>query len=66
MTKPTPLFMFDLIAAIIGLVLFVFTLWTIATLHNAAMDRQAEAILNPPMCITDTQQDIPCPKGEDQ
>lgn len=57
MTRPTPLF----VAAIVGLVLLVFSLWIIATLHNAAINKRAEAILNPPMCITNTGQDIPCP-----
>jgi len=62
MNRPTPLF----VLVITTIALTVFSLWIIATLHSAAINRRAEAILNPPMCITETGQDIPCPQGENQ
>jgi hypothetical protein len=59
MYKPTENF----ILAMTVLLLLVGSLWIIATLYTAAMDRQAQDILDPPMCVSETgHKEVPCPQ----
>jgi len=53
------------VLAITTIALTVFSLWVFATLVENTRNKHTEAMLNPPMCITDTGRDIPCP-GSDQ
>ena len=59
MTKPTPFF----VLALVAIVLSIITVTIVFTAHNAAMDRQAERILNPQMCVSESgHKKVPCPE----
>ncbi len=58
--RPTPLF----VLAITTIILVTASVWIIATLHNAAIDRQADKLLR--TCVSETgHKPMPCPE-EDQ
>lgn len=59
MTKPTPFF----VLALVAIVLSVIAAAIVFTAHNAAMERQADRILNAPMCVSETgHKKVPCPE----
>jgi len=60
--KPTPFF----VAALVGLILIMTTMWIIATLHNNAVNQAADRILNPPVCRTIGNKQVPCPTEDEK
>jgi len=48
--KPTTNF----ISAIIGIAFLLVSLWIIATIYTAAIDRQATSVLNTPICSSES------------
>lgn len=56
--KPRPTFIF----AMIGIIFLAAAAWIALTAYSSAMERQAEALLNPPMCVSETgHKPMPCP-----
>lgn len=58
--KPTPFF----VAALVGLILIGSTVWIIATLHNAAINKEARRMLQSQRQMW-TPPKIECPQGQE-